>query len=522
MAIEASLMNADRVQAILDRARRLGDAHEYEAVLELLDEFLPDVDENDPALAQLRAQMLVLRGKARHMLGQWLGADDDVRAVLGLATHLADRSLLVSALLIMGELQKDRGELPDSKDTYLNASRVAEATQDRYGGAEANLALAAIFSRQGEAGESQLRMQATFAAVEGMQALPRACRILAAATTQKAVDSLRRGSQEETVALCRRALELMAGDPLAPEAAEAHRFLGVIDSMRMQHKDALEHHLRALDVYKKLGYRFGQAKIYNSIGQTLLAMARSDEALYFMQKAERICGELGALAEAATLYGKLGQVYLQKEDYARATEYFEKDLQLSQRLGGKRALAYIHRNIGLARGQSGETTEAIGHFKESLQMFQQVGDELNTGKIYMDLCRLYVNQKNFERARGMAQWANSLLGKLKQTFELASMKTLLGMILRAERNFGEAETQFKEAVEFFNFREPTDRLVETLYEYGLLLVDMGKRDRATEQLLEALKIARGLGLKQQAARCFAAAEHLDEVTLIRTLTEAPS
>jgi tetratricopeptide (TPR) repeat protein len=520
VANETAGLENEQLQKVLGRARRLADAHEYEAVLELLDEFMPEPSAAEGGeVAQTRAQMLVLRGRAREVLGQWGGADEDVRAVLGLATRLEDRTALVAALLIMGELQKNRGDLQDAQDTYMNAARVAEAIEDKLGGAEANLALASIFSKMGDPQQGEQRLASVFSAVRGLEALPRACRVLCAATVHKAVEEFRRGSQEETVNLCREALKLMEDDPLALEAAEAHRFLGVVASMRLQHKEALEHHLRALDIYKKFGYRFGQAKIYNSIGQTLLQMSRSDEALHFMEKAEGICSELGALGEAATLYGKLGQAYLQKEDFDKAIQYFQKDLQLTRKLGGKRALAYIQRNLGQSLGQAGDVSQAVAHFKESLQLFQQVGDELNTGKLYMDLCYVYVRQKNYERAKGMAQWAVNIFSKLKQSFEIAYMNTLLGMIKRGEKNFVESEKHFKDASEFFKFRDPTNRLVETLYEYGLLLVDMGKKDRAMERLVEALTTARSLGLKEQANRCFAALEQLDEIYLIRTVID---
>jgi len=509
----------ERLAKVCGRARRLADAHEFEAVLELLDEFLPDADAGQ---AELRAQMLVLRGKARQILGDWPSAEEDLRTVLGLATRLSDRSSLVDALIIMAELQKDRGDLQESQDTYANAARVAEAIDDRLGAAEASLALAAICSKMGNAAECETHLEAARTTAEAHRGQPRAMRILAAVTIQRAVEAMRKGAQDETLSRCREALALMQDDPLSLEAAEAHRFIGVVASMRLQHKEALESHTRTLDVFKKTGYRFGQAKIYNSIGQTLLAMSRSDEALHFMAKAERICSELGAMAEAATLYGKRGQVYLQMEDFPRAIEWFQKDLQISRARASRRALAYIHRNLGMAIGQSGEVSEAIGHFKESLQLFQALSDELNAGKIYMDLCELYVRQKAFDRARAMAQWATNILSKLKQPFEMAYMDALMGSILRGEKNYPEAEKHFRNAVEFFNFREPTARLVDTLYGYAKLLVDMGRKDRAMERLKEALEIARDLGLKQQSARCFGALEALDEIYLLRTFVETPS
>ncbi|MBM3461985.1 MAG: tetratricopeptide repeat protein [Armatimonadetes bacterium] len=510
-----------KLQEILARARRVADAHEFEALLEMLDEFMPSSEEitDNEAAAQVRSQMLVLRGKAHQILGHWARAEDDVRGVLGLATRLQDRSSLVAALLILGQLQKDRGEPQDALDTFINASKVAEAIEDRYGLAEADLSVASLGSKMGDPKEGESRMRRALQAVEGMEALPRAARILASALVQRAVEAMRKGQHDDLVSLCNRALKVMADDPLSLEAAEAYRFLGVHASMRLQQREALDNHVRALDIYKKVGFKFGQAKIYNSIGQTMLAMSRSDEAIHFMEKAEVICNEIGAHSEAATLWGKLGQVYLQREEFDKAFSYFSKDLQMSKKQGGKRALAYIHRNLGLTLGQRGEVSDAIAHFKESAQLFQQLGDELNTGRLYLDLCQLYVRQKNFERARAMAQWAQSILSKLKQTFDIAYINTLMGMIHRGEKKYPESEKYFKDAVEFFNFREPGERLVETLHEYGRLLHEMGKKDRAMERLLAALQHARALGLKQQAQRAFNMLERLDEVYLIRTFME---
>lgn len=516
MTYEALDQDKSMVDDVISRAREMTSAHQYQQVVELL-ETLTTAAAGTHAPPE-HAALLILRSQAYHVLGHWTESEEDARAVVALAPTLADRAAVVEALYVIGELQKDRGNFREAEESQKQSAQLAEAIGDTFGQARSYLALAGLTSKSGGREVASAHLDRCLDLLNALQDDPRVPRVRAAATVQQAVASFREGNVDETMTLCNSALKTLAADPLAAEAGEAHRFLGIAASTRLQHREALEHHLRALHVYKNSGNRFGKAKIYHSIGQSFLEMGRDDEALHFLEKAERICLELGALGEEASLYGQLGRVYLQREEYQKAVEYFRKDLEMSTSRGsGRRALAHIHRNLGQSLRYVGDAEGAIQHCKQSLQLFQQMGDELNTAKIYQDLVLMYARQGNFDRAHSMAQFPVNMFRRLGQAFDVAWTNTLLGIVLRGQKKFSEAEEHFVQALDYFQTRDATARLVRTMYEYGLLLVDAERKPRAMELFVEALRMARSLGLKRQAKRCFEAIEQLDEIQLIRTL-----
>jgi tetratricopeptide (TPR) repeat protein len=182
-----------------------------------------------------------------------------------------------------------------------------------------------------------------------------------------------------------------------------------------------------------------------------------------------------------------------------------------------RVLAYTHRNIGQSLTLKGEHREAIRHFKESLNNFQYVGDEVNVGRIYVDLCLTYIQQNDLQKAKNMASWAQNIFLKTEQTYDAAYVTTLMGTIHRRNNQYDLAGSAFKESIELLNLKEPTPRLADALYEYGLLFMDLGDRQKALGRFEAALKIAEGLGLKKPAMRYFRAIEEVDEVRLVRLL-----
>jgi len=261
------------------------------------------------------------------------------------------------------------------------------------------------------------------------------------------------------------------------------------------------------------------AKVYNSIGQLCLDVQKLDEALFFMEKAERICHELGADAEAATIYGKLGNVYMQKEDYENAVKFHLKDMEMCKRFGNYRALAYTYRNLGLSYMHNNQVDEALSYLKEGLDRFMELQDTVNAGRIYIDLCYACLGRDNLEEAEKMGKAALESLEKYPQSPDTAYAKTLCGVIARKKKDYDGAYKFFTESMEILGWKEPSTRLIETHHELGVLYLEMKDLKKALVNFKIALRTARDMGLKKQVEKNLRIVEKIDEMEIVNIILE---
>ena len=501
------------METTLRLAQALADNQEYDRLRTMLRDC---GSESDPA--DVRARVLVLRARADLILGDWEAAEAEANEVVAMGESLSDRLIEVAALQVLGEFLKDRGRTEEALDCHLKGSRLASSLGDVMGAAEAELGLAGLCSKAGDLHHAQTWFEKASKAIERLEGV-RARRLKAVAAIHQGIEAFRLSNLEEMSSWCHQALSLLQGLPPNVEAAEAYRFLGVAASARRQHKQALEFHTAALEVINKVGWRFGLAKVYNSIGQTFLEMGRSQEAIHFMEKSEGLCLELGATGEAATLLGKLGRAHFMREEFEHAVAYSRRDLETSREGAGKRALAHMHRNLGQGLRETGELAQAIPHLKESLKLFHEVNDLLNQGRVYQELCLAYLRMKETFLSRTMANKALEAFSRVRQEHESMYVHTLLGAIQRMEGELAEAEATLVKALAYYATHEPSARRVETLYEYGLLQLDQGMPDHALETFGEALRLAQRLNLQKRTQQCFSMIESLDAVRFMRTLME---
>lgn len=240
-----------------------------------------------------------------------------------------------------------------------------------------------------------------------------------------------------------------------------------------------------------------------------------EEAIFSYKKAESICRRLGANSELATLYGKLGQVYMIREDYETAVKYFRRDLDISSRNGNYYALGYSYRNLGRSLIQVGITEEAITNLKESIGLFQYVEDQINLGRVYMDLTQAYVKAERAQEAREVASKAQAIFEEQQMDRELAFLKCLQGVVCRLTRDYANAERLHTEAIEELPEKGPQAWRAEAHYELGILFRQQKRYPEAVAAFRDALDIARAAGLSRHTGRYLRDIESLDETELYR-------
>ncbi|NND06846.1 MAG: tetratricopeptide repeat protein [Saprospiraceae bacterium] len=121
-------------------------------------------------------------------------------------------------------------------------------------------------------------------------------------------------------------------------------------------------------------------------------------------------------AIAGTVWMNKGSIFLKQEKFDSAYLIQSEALQLKEKGGAsQRALAMSYLNVGNALLGSKKLDEATVQFERALSTFQEIENKVGLANTYVDLGRLHLEKKDFDRARmnclqgkGIARQVNQL------------------------------------------------------------------------------------------------------------------
>lgn len=486
----------------------------YGRALELLNGLVPE-----PAVFDQKAALRNTRAEILMTIGQWQRALEDLDRILGHGGDLTDAALLVRARTTQAQIHGFYGEYGDALATLETAMRIAESLPAGLEEARVRARLGTLYARIGEhrKGEACLRRV--------LELLPEprerdGAVLRATALTQLGLAAFRERKGELARERYQESLDILERwDPESEVEAETWRYLGVLWSVRGRFGEALRHHRRALQLYLRLRMPLGQAKAFNSIGQTCLEISRLDQALYFMRRAEDLCLELGADAELAAVYGKLGSIYLQLEDYRRAVELHRKDVELCRRFGNYRALAFAMRNLGLSQRANGELDEAEAHLQQALLRFHELHDPAFVMRVHLDLAEVSLDQGNLPDAEGSLDRARAMQEEDTPDPDRARLWLLTGTLNRLRQRRDDAQEAYLEALRILAEVGSSGAMAQARFELAQLHEEARDPEQAVYHLRECMVMARALGMTHLVRKAVRMLERIDELELVTLLIE---
>lgn len=506
------------LEELLRKGEEAQEAFEYEKAIECFIRGLDEsASEDASSIHPLRAVFLNSMARIYTIMGKCEKAQKFLEEIFQNASRIPQERELFKAWMGRGEIANFRGEYEEAFSSFQSACELAKWMKSDMDQAQSSYNMANSLSRLGQIDEGKSILGRSVELLQNADPCREKDRLLAAIHTQFGLEHLREGKTKEAGEAFGLSLSLTQDQPFSPERAEAFRFMGVVHTIRHAYREGVSQYTEALKIYKKIRHPLGTAKIYNSLGQLCLTLAKPEEALLYLEKGLNICQMLKAEAEAATIYGKLGNVHMVMENYDQAISYFMKDLELSHRFGSLRTSAYTQHNMGRSFIHKGETKEAIAYLSEGLRLFKMVDDELNTGKVSQDLCSAYISQGDLNAAEKVGREALLIFNKLESVQEEAFTKTLLGVVERHRTNWDIAEKWFKESLSMLREELSSYYLAETFYEYGLLCMAIRDTEKALGMFKSSLRITREVGLRAQTSRNLRIIERIDDLALINFL-----
>lgn len=495
------------------RAEEMISSLDHPGANQLLEEILRTPFPPGPELNQAR----LLLGETSLVIGRWERAQRELER---LAEAKPNPEILIRCRLGLGELYSMRGEPDQARQHLSQALQCAEQSNLERWIVLCQVRLGALAGQTGELDTAKNLLEKAEKVCSQKREQRDWVEIGAALDTQWGLYHFRLSQNRAAEEKLEGALEALRNHHLCSlEEPHILRYLGVMASLKRENKRSLQYHLEALDLYGHAGNRYGQAKVYDSIGRTLQGANRLDEAIFTFKKAESLCRRLGAHAELATLYGKLGQVAMLRDDMEGAIRYFQKDLELSNRYRNYYALGYSYRNLGRCLMQVGRYPEAVVNLRESLGLFQYVEDWLNLARVYMDLGFAHAKAGEIKEAAEVSQRADALFKEHNLHREAPFLRCLEGIVARSQGNFDEAERNFRECIDQLQGKSSGGWLAEAYYEMGILYREFKHVLKAVDAFKAAVRTARAAGLNRQVGRFLQELEDLDELELFRVWME---
>lgn len=186
---------------------------------------------------------------------------------------------------------------------------------------------------------------------------------------------LRLGRLDEARASLARALDLFRNLDDRPGQARTHLTIGYIVGLTGENGAALWHAEQALDLFRATGDEDGQASALNDMGWYHVQLGHHRDALEHCQRALAIRRRRAAGAtqgEAHTL-DSLGYIYHQRGDHQRALDCYRQALTIFRDLGDRFHEAETLTHCGDAHAAAGDPDGAQSAWRRALDILQDLG-----------------------------------------------------------------------------------------------------------------------------------------------------
>lgn len=220
-------------------------------------------------------------------------------------------------------------------------------------------------------------------------------------------------------------------------------------------------------------------------------------ALEYAQMSLDIAIDLEEKPLEAKAYEEIGANYRLLGDYSKAVESTLKALEIYEELEDSVALAATYVQLGSNFTSDGNPEQAIPYFVMAVKLYEISEKQVSLALTFINLGEAYRLSDQPDSAIYNFKLALSLNDSLQNEILEGYSRGNLGMALRSKGELNAARAELNPAIEILT--ELGDPYSVSVYTAELAQINEaeGKQKLAEQQLLEAYKMAKGEGLKEQ-------------------------
>jgi CHAT domain-containing protein/Tfp pilus assembly protein PilF len=257
---------------------------------------------------------------------------------------------------------------------------------------------------------------------------------------------------------------------------------------REDYQKSLAYSLKAIEAVRCAGNDAVLAQFLLHHGNTLLTMARGEEAIEYLSKGI----DLPTRDETkATLYSVRGDAFLSIRRCEKAAEDYERALALYHSLGLAENAAHVQHMMGEAYFGAGDQAQARASYMKTLEACRILKDNKGEAQAHASLGELFI--AGGETDEGFREYEKAL-GLAGEDLPLkAWCLSRLGMQWRLQGEYGKAEDALRKSIDLFDspgsHASPAD-LAYALTSLGGLYGETGNVEKAKVLIGRALLVSR--------------------------------
>ncbi len=286
-----------------------------------------------------------------------------------------------------------------------------------------------------------------------------------------------------------RLAEIHSAGPADRQRVEAERADLMADGFVMRGgPDGIRAGKQALDLWRALGDRVGEAQALTRLGMILDASGQPAEALAFCEEALTILRPLGEKAGMAESLNQIGKSSRRLGFGRRAVTAHKEAIALWRELAQSDRIAKALLSAGKTHEQYGEPDEALTAYQEALDLNRKTGDRGQEAAVLNSLGFLHARLGEPQEALGELQAALGLAQESGRSLIEADVHANLGDLYKRLGMLREALEHQVAALEIARAAGDREQLCGALAQLGNLLFQLGSPKDAEGKLLEALPL----------------------------------
>jgi tetratricopeptide (TPR) repeat protein len=280
-------------------------------------------------------------------------------------------------------------------------------------------------------------------------------------------------------------VELSESKNYAKGIADSCKTLGYCYWRFSDYSLSLSHSLRALDIYRKLRDKLGEADTLNSVGAVYMFQNDNEKRLEVNLLCKKIRSEVGDLEGVASSEGNIGETYFEMGAYDEASKCFHNVLVDPN--ASPQGKSWAFHNLGRVANVRENFEEALAYYLKGLELSISVDYSVLTVEAYSHITELYIQLEQHDKAidsaeKGLEASRRSGMkeGEKIALFHLSKIYEMMGLFEESLRYHKDYHT--------IDLEISRDKEIERL-KTTQLKVAYDKIEEQKDQLVDSIKYA---------------------------------
>jgi len=283
--------------------------------------------------------------------------------------------------------------------------------------------------------------------------------------------------------------------------AQARTAAGRISIKSGKPRESLQEFEGALEVYKKIGSKEGEASTYQALCNAYIGMQEWDKALSECDKSDAIKEAIGDKRGLGATLGSKAYILQVTGRLKQALQAAERSLSLHREIGDARGTA-----IGLISRASlledqGSLAEAVRADDEAIEMLRSLGDKAGEAETLCQRGRLRIGTGELAVAQSDLAAAQKLNLDLGNETGVAQTNSDLGLLALARGDLAGAADQLSRAMGQWKDLDIPEGVSESKYRLARVEILQGLYGSAIKHVREAFEDYQSVNDKLNSARC---------------------